>query len=176
MDVFRGHQCTGGPPRSVPWLPSQEPIPPEGFCPPWPGCVHVRRAGRSRRGARSDPSRLFLHEYWDWVAVALFLLVGVDLLTTLAAARVVGPGSEANPLMRCLLGWSVLVVVALHLLVVVLATGFFRLLVDLLRRTDPPRDRVLARLVEAWIGVLVAVGLGVFANNLAVVVLGESLL
>jgi hypothetical protein len=117
-----------------------------------------------------------IEEFWDWIAVALFLLLAVDLLTTLAAARVVGVGTESNPLMRWLLGRDVLVVVAAHLLVVVVVTGFFRLLVDLLRRTSPPTDRRLALLVEAWLGVLVAVGLAVFANNLSVIVLGRSLL
>jgi hypothetical protein len=117
-----------------------------------------------------------IEEFWDWIAVALFLLLAVDLLTTLAAARVVGVGAESNPLMRWLLGRDVLVVVAAHLLVVVVVTGFFRLLVDLLRRTSPPTDRRLALLVEAWLGVLVAVGLAVFANNLSVIVLGRSLL
>jgi hypothetical protein len=117
-----------------------------------------------------------IEEYWDWIAVALFLLLAVDLLTTLAAARVVGAGAESNPLMRWLLRRDVAVVVAAHLLAVVLVTGCFRLLVGRLRRTPPPTDRHFALLIEAWLGLLVAVGLAVFANNLSVIVLGESLL
>jgi hypothetical protein len=117
-----------------------------------------------------------IEEYWDWIAVALFLLLAVDLLTTLAAARVVGPGAESNPLMRWLLGRDVLIVVVAHLAVAVAVTGFFRLLIGRLRRTVPPADRYFALLIEAWLGVLVAVGLGVFANNLSVIVLGASLL
>jgi hypothetical protein len=117
-----------------------------------------------------------IEEYWDWIAVALFLLLAVDLLTTLAAARVVGVGAESNPLMRWLLGRDIVVVIAAHLVVVVLVTGCFRLLIGHLRRTPAPADRYLALLIEAWLGVLVAVGLGVFANNLAVIVLGQSLL
>lgn len=31
-------------------------------------------------------------------------------------------------------------------------------------------------LIEAWLGLLVAAGLALFANNLSVIVLGESLL
>ncbi|AZH26420.1 DUF5658 family protein [Haloplanus aerogenes] len=117
-----------------------------------------------------------IEEYWDWIAVALFLLLAVDLLTTLAAARMVGTGAESNPLMRWLLGRSILVVIGAHLAVVVLVTGCFRLLVDRLRQTPPPANYYFALAVEAWLGFLVAVGLGVFANNLAVIVLGGSLL
>lgn len=117
-----------------------------------------------------------IEEYWDWIAVALFLLLAVDLLTTLAAARLVGAGAESNPLMRWLLGRSILVVIGAHLAVVVLVTGCFRLLVDRLRRMPSPTHYYFALLIEAWLGFLVAVGLLVFANNLAVIVLGESLL
>jgi hypothetical protein len=117
-----------------------------------------------------------IEEYWDWIAVALFLLLAVDLLTTLTAARLVGAGAESNPLMRWLLGRSIPIVIGAHLGVVVLVTGCFRLLVARLRRTPPPANRYFALAIEAWLGVLVAVGLGVFANNLAVIVLGGSLL
>lgn len=116
-----------------------------------------------------------IEEYWDWITVALFLLLAVDLLTTLTAARLVGTGAESNPLMRWLLGRDILVVVGAHLVVVVAVTGFFRLLVRRLRRMSTPADRYFALLIEAWLGVLIAVGLGVFANNLAVIVLGGSL-
>jgi hypothetical protein len=124
--------------------------------------------------ARIAESRI--EEYWDWIAVALFLLLAVDLLTTLAAARLVGVGAESNPLMRWLLGRSILVVIGTHLTVVVLVTGFFRLLVDRLRRTPAPANHYFALGIEVWLGFLVAVGLGVFANNLSVIVLGGSLL
>jgi len=117
-----------------------------------------------------------IEEYWDWIAVALFLLLAVDLLTTLVAARLVGAGAESNPLMRWLLGRSILVVIGAHLAVVVLVTGCFRLLIDRLERTPSPVNYYFALAIETWLGFLVAVGLGVFANNLAVIVLGGSLL
>lgn len=126
------------------------------------------------RGPAVDESRI--GEYWDWVAVALFLLVSVDLLTTLAAAEVAGRAAERNPLMRWLLGRSLGVVVAVHLAVVVLVTLTFRAVVGRLRRTPAPQSRYFALLVELWLGLLVAAGLAVFANNLSVVVLGRSLL
>jgi len=125
---------------------------------------------------RRQISESQIEEYWDWIAVALFLLLAVDLLTTLAAARVVGHGAEANPLMRWLIDRPTLVVIGAHLVVVVLVTGCFRLLVGRLRRTPSPADYYFALLIEGWLGTLVAVGLGVFANNLAVIVLGRSLL
>ncbi|WP_251342898.1 hypothetical protein [Haloplanus halophilus] len=122
-----------------------------------------------------DVTESRIEEYWDWIAVALFLLLTVDLLTTLAAARLVGRGAESNPLMRWLVGRSTLVVIGAHLAVVVVVTGFFRLLLDRLRLTPPPADHYFALLIEGWLGVLVAVGLAVFANNLAVIVLGRGL-
>ena len=124
--------------------------------------------------ARISESRI--EEYWDWIAVALFLLLAVDLLTTLAAARLVGVGAESNPLMRWLLSRGVLVVIGAHLAVVVLVTGCFRLLVERLRRTPAPANRYFALVIEMWLGLLLAVGLGAFANNLSVIVLGGSLL
>lgn len=36
-------------------------------------------------------------EYWNWQAIALFVLITVDMLTTVHAARVVGTTGEAHP-------------------------------------------------------------------------------
>jgi hypothetical protein len=46
----------------------------------------------------------------------------------------------------------------------------------LLRRTTGVEAWIMARSFEGWIGTLIAVGLFLFANNLAVIVLGGSLL
>lgn len=116
-----------------------------------------------------------VEEYWGWIAVALFLLLSLDLLTTYYAAATVGTGAEANPVMAWLLARSLATVVAVHLLVVALAVAFFAVLMRLYRRTPSPLRRGFGLLIELWLGVLVAVGLAVFANNLAVVVLGRSL-
>jgi hypothetical protein len=115
-------------------------------------------------------------EYWSWVAVALFLLVTVDLLTTLFAAAVLGPAAESNPLMAWLIGQPLGVLVGVNVAVVVLATVFFYGVVRMLDRTPPPYDGYFAVVVELWLGALVAAGLFVFANNLSVIVLGDSLL
>jgi len=124
------------------------------------------RAGREER----------IEEYWDWFAVALFLFIPVDMLTTLGAVTEYGVGAESNPVMRWLLteGLGVLLLVNLAAIVTV-AYGFSALV----RRTalsPAPYDRYLERAVEAWLGLLVAAGLFVFANNLSVIVLGGSIL
>ncbi|MFC6941861.1 DUF5658 family protein [Salinirubellus sp. GCM10025818] len=128
-----------------------------------------------REGERStEPSRAFLREYWDWVAVALFLLVTVDMLTTMFAAATLGAEAEANPLMRWALRRGTPTLVVVNVIVVVLATVFFYGLREMLGRTPDRYRRSFSLLVEAWLGLLVVVGLGVFANNLSVVVLGAS--
>lgn len=114
-------------------------------------------------------------EYWNWIAVALFLLTSVDLLTTLFASAVVGAEAEANPLVRWLLSRSIPGLIAVNLLAVVLAAFGFRGVVATFERTPPRLRPYYAVVIEVWIGLLLAVGLGVFANNLSVIVLGRSL-
>ena len=117
-----------------------------------------------------------IDEYWEWVAVALFLLTTVDVLTTLGAAATVGVDGEANPFVRWLLRRSLPALIAVNLLAVVAGTVGFRGVVATLRRTPPWLRPYYAVVVEAWLGLLVAAGLAVFANNLAVIVFGEGLL
>jgi len=117
-----------------------------------------------------------LKEYWDWVAVALFLLVTLDLLTSLYAASVVGLEHESNPLMAWLLAQSLPIIVGLHLVAVVLAAVFFHGIIELIRQTSPVYRAVMMRGLEIYLGLLIAVGLFLFANNLSVIVLGRSLL
>lgn len=114
--------------------------------------------------------------YWSWVAVALFLLITVDLLTSMYAAAVVDVDNEFNPVMQWLLAQHPAVIAFVNVAVVALAGLFFYGLRELLRYAPAPQRRVLAVVVELWLGLLVAAGLFVFANNLAVIVLGESLL
>lgn len=117
-----------------------------------------------------------IDEYWDWVAVALFLLTTVDMVTTVYAAAVVGPAAESNPLVRWVLRQGPAAFAAANLAAVVLVVVLFYGLVEMIRAARPPFDRYLALAVELWLGLLVAVGLGVFANNLVVIVSGSSLL
>lgn len=124
----------------------------------------------------SRPLNPRLEEYWDWFAVALFVLITVDMLTTIYAAGYVGPAAEANPLMRWALGRGILTLTVVNLAATVVAVGGFYLLIELLESTTPPYDRYIGLGVEAWLGLLIASGLFVFANNLFVIVHGRSLL
>jgi hypothetical protein len=123
-----------------------------------------------------DQWRDRVDEYWSWVAVALYLLTTVDMLTTVFAAAEVGVAYESNPLVQWLLRRSLTALVGVNLAVVVAVVVGFRGVIETIERTPPAVRPYYVLVVEAWLGLLVAVGLFVFANNLAVVVLGESLL
>ena len=115
-------------------------------------------------------------EFWDWIAVALFLLVPVDTLMTLFAARAVGVEGESNPVMAWLIQQGTATLIAANLAAVVLVVVFFYGVVEMLERSPPPVRPYFARIVEVWIAVLLVAGFGVFANNLVVIVFGVSLL
>ncbi|MFB6267145.1 MAG: hypothetical protein ABEI31_05765 [Halodesulfurarchaeum sp.] len=117
-----------------------------------------------------------LEEYWSWVAVALFLLLTVDLLTTMFAAHVVGAGAEANPLVRWAMEQGgILMLLGLNLAALALLVLLFYGLIRLTREAPAPYDDVVALGFEVWIGLLVAMGLLIFANNLLVIVHGEDI-
>lgn len=116
-----------------------------------------------------------VREYWDWIAAALFLLVTVDMLTTIYAVAAVGPAAETNPLMRWALGRGLRTLVVLNLVAVVLVVGFFYALIEMLERTPPGYRRPFAVVIEIWLGLLLFAGLAVLANNVSVVVFGSSL-
>lgn len=46
---------------------------------------------------------------------------------------------------------------------------------EMVHRTPNPADRYFTLPVEAWLGLLVATGLAVLANNLSAIILGRSL-
>lgn len=121
---------------------------------------------------RSPP----IEEYWDWLAVALFLLLTVDTLTTYLAARRVGVDGEANPIVGWALTQGVWAVLAVNLVALVVTVCLFQALTGRIEVTPAPLDRYLGLVVELWLGVLLTLGLFVFANNLSVIVLGQSLL
>jgi hypothetical protein len=66
--------------------------------------------------------------------------------------------------------------VGANVLAVVAAAGGFSLVLRALAQASTRTRTLLAGAVETWLGLLVAAGLLVFANNLAVVVHGASLL
>jgi len=128
----------------------------------------------SRYRGPLGPDRIL--EYWSWVAWALFLLVTVDMLTTLFAASILGTAAEANPLIRWALGRGVVVLVAMNLLAVFVVVTFFYALVKMLERTPSRHQGHFSLVVELWLGRLIFAGLLVFANNLTAIFLGQSLL
>ena len=114
-------------------------------------------------------------EYWDWIAVALFLLTTVDMLTTIYAASLYGASAEANPVMRWVLHQGLGVLVVVNIAAVVVVVALFYAVQRQVRSMRSPHDRYFALVVEVWVGLLVAIGLAIFANNLAAIVLGASL-
>lgn len=113
--------------------------------------------------------------WWSWFAIVLFVLLTLDMLTTMGIIVEFGVGVETNPLMRYLYGEGAVVVVVANLVALLIAAVSFRSVVDLARRLSPPWDRYFKLTVEIWLGLMLALGLFVFANNMAVIVLGESL-
>ncbi|MEF8783693.1 MAG: hypothetical protein V5A39_08905 [Haloarculaceae archaeon] len=124
----------------------------------------------------SKPQASRIEEYWDWFAVALFLLVTVDLLTTIGATLKYGLGAEINPVIIWLFRQGLLVLVVAHLGVTVLAVSAFAGLIRTIKRVSSPYDIYLEYAAEVWLGLLLLAGFVVFANNLSVIVLGRSLL
>lgn len=123
----------------------------------------------------SRPVNAQLEEYWDWFAVALFVLITVDMITTMYAAWYIGPAAEANPLMRWALDQGMLTLTVVNLAATIVAVGGFYGLIRMLETAAAPYDRYVGLGVEAWLGLLIAGGLFVFANNLYVIFHGRSL-
>jgi len=116
-----------------------------------------------------------IEEYWSWTAGALYLLLTLDLLTTIYAAGLYGHAAEANPLVRQALDAGVPSLVVLNLLALLAVAALVYGYIELLTAVRGVRAWVMARSFELWVGGLVAAGLFVFANNLSVIVLGGSL-
>lgn len=129
-----------------------------------------------REPAVTTSSPLRLREYWDWFAVALFVLITLDMLSSRYAAATAGAYGEVNPLMRWVLRQHVFVLATVNVLAGIIAVGSFSVLMALLESSRSPYDRYLAWGIELWLGGLIAVGLFVFANNLSVIVHGQSLI
>lgn len=117
-----------------------------------------------------------VESYWRWFAVVLFVVVTFDMLSTLYAVEAVGSAGEANPIVRTAIDHGLLTYTALNLAAVVLAIGCFSALVWAIRSSAPPYDRYVEMGLKAWLGLLLAAGLFVFANNLAVILGGSSLI
>lgn len=115
-------------------------------------------------------------EYWRWFAGAMVLLLPADMLTTLIAVSKYGVGGEANPIVRWVLSRGVVFYAALNLAAMAMVVYLFFALVAVFERAEPPHDRILEYLIDVWLGALCAVGIVVVANNVSVILYGESLL
>lgn len=109
---------------------------------------------------------------WWWVgfALALFLLVPVDFLTTLLAVGQHGLAVEANPFVRWLLGYGLVPATLVQLLVVGLAVAMFDAalrLVDAAPAHEHPRR---ARIVDVWVVVMLVAAVALLANNVVALV------
>lgn len=116
-----------------------------------------------------------IEEYWDWIAVALFLLTTVDMITTIYAVRIFGIDSEVNPFMEWILEQGIVVLGVINLVVVVAVVGIFYLLIKLFKSSSDKYKKYYAFCMDVWIGLLVSMGLFVFSNNLLVIFFKTSL-
>lgn len=110
-----------------------------------------------------------VRRWWSGFAVALFLLLPADLLTTIAAVATHGTVAEANPVMRWLLGQGLLELTLVHLAVVAFSVCSFHVTVEAVRDAPDSYRRSLVCGVDAWLALVVAVGVLLVANNLVVV-------
>lgn len=117
-----------------------------------------------------------IEEYWDWFAVSLFLLIPIDMLTMVGVEATRGLAAEINPLTVWLFRRGLGALVAANLLAAVLSAGAFAGVMAALRRTPPPYDTYFAFVIEVWLGLLVATGLFIIANNFSFLFHGRSLL
>lgn len=109
-------------------------------------------------------------QWWFLFGVALFLLVPLDLFTTLLAVEAHGIGVEANPIMRWLFGHGLLAVMVVNLAIVGLAASLFHAALGRLRHSHPPYRRALTHVVNVWLGALLVTGVALVTNNLLVLV------
>lgn len=103
------------------------------------------------------------------------MLITLDMLSSHYAAATAGAYAEANPLMRWVLRQHVIVLATVNVVAGIIAVGSFSVLMELLESSRSPYDRYLAWGIELWLGGLIAAGLFIFANNLSVIVHGQSL-
>lgn len=115
-------------------------------------------------------------KYWWWFGAVLFLLLPIDMLTTMAATTRYGIEEESNPFVQWVLAQGLIPFTVVNLLAVLLVVCLFSILLTVVRKTPPPYDRYFERGVEVWLGLLLVTGLFVLLNNLTVIVQGRSLL
>lgn len=107
--------------------------------------------------------------WWRWFAVALFLLIPLDLFTTLLAVARYGTGVEANPVMRVVLQQGLVVTTVVNLLVLGVAIALFHAAVDSVRRVPLAQRGHFVTLINGWIGLLILSGSALVLNNVTAI-------
>lgn len=115
-------------------------------------------------------------QYWVYFAVGLFLVVVLDLFTTIVATAQYGVAVESNPLMRWLLLQGPAVVAAAHIVVVLVVVSLFSRVIQAARGASTSTARRLETAIRLLLGAMITVGVVVVTNNVVVIVLGHSLL
>ncbi|WP_096390424.1 DUF5658 family protein [Halopenitus persicus] len=113
---------------------------------------------------------LDVRQWWVLFGIALFLLVPLDLLTTLIAVATYGLSVEANPVMRWHLQRGLLVTTVVNLVVVGVSVAMFHLAIERIRDVPPGERRVIDVGVTVWLTVLIGGGVVLVFNNLLVIV------
>jgi hypothetical protein len=116
-----------------------------------------------------------ISEYWTWIALTLFVLFPVDLLTTMVAVDQFGLGAEANPFMRWLFEQGLVTLTIVHLLLAIVTVLCCYGVLETIRAATERSQRSLALTFEVTIGLLLSAGLLVVSNNLFVIVLQQNL-
>lgn len=111
-----------------------------------------------------------VNRWWFWFAVALFLLIPLDLFTTLIAVERYGTVVEANPVMRWLLQQGLFAVTVANLAVVGFVVYLFHAVISRYQRIPPTYRPLAANAVNAWIGFLILAGVVLITNNLLVLI------
>ncbi|HKJ59766.1 MAG TPA: hypothetical protein VKA37_11080 [Halobacteriales archaeon] len=125
--------------------------------------------------AHTRPLERRLETYWWWFAVVLFVVITLDMVTTMYATNSLGLAAEANPLIRLALERGVLEYTLLNLASLGVTIGGFTVLTRVVRGSEPPYSQYFEVVLKLWLGSLFAVGVFVVVNNLLVILYGKSL-
>lgn len=111
-----------------------------------------------------------VNQWWFWFAVALFLLLPLDLLTTLLAVSKHGLVVEMNPIMQWLLSRGIVAVTVAHLVVTAVVVWLFHAALGWRERAEPSHRRLFTDVMRVWIATLILAGLVVVSNNVLALV------
>lgn len=138
----------------------------------------TNRSGYSLRHSQEFQSARLdtrLAENWEWFAGCLFIHIPLDMLSTFVALTS-GMGTEINPLIHWGLQEGLFTVAGIYLVAGVSTVPLFTGVIQSVRSCPPRIQWKYELLVETWLGGLLALGLGVFANNLLIALFDRALI